>query len=125
MLAVTLPTAATAAVGDVQVSLSSPGDDGQLITAPRKLIKSPEDGRCYTVKELFPDAPAGSTFGSVGNHSSAAVFVYQGENCSGAPWDPTPLSAGMVTIGAPIQSLKIKPGPSLETPPVSPPPARP
>lgn len=121
MLAAAPPGAAPAAVvGDVQVTLKSPGDGGRLIGAPIKVIKSPGDGRCYTLQEVFPDAPAGSSFGSVANQTSTSVFLYEGENCSGAAWDPTPLSPGMVVTGAPLHSFKIKPGPALDVPPANP-----
>ncbi|MFE9804670.1 MULTISPECIES: hypothetical protein [Streptomyces] len=44
-----------------------------LLTAPRVSIKDPVDNHCYTVKEVFPDAPAGSTFSSVGNHATTLI----------------------------------------------------
>ncbi|MGW5401778.1 hypothetical protein [Streptomyces sp. NPDC003952] len=126
VLALTLPASpATAAVGDVQVALSTPGDGGRLVGAPVKLITSPQDGRCYTLAEVFPEAPEGSSFGSVSNHSSSAVFLYAAENCGGPPYSATPLGPGEGVHGAALHSFKIKPGASLETPPAAPPAAPP
>ncbi|MFJ9343047.1 hypothetical protein ACIRP0_27695 [Streptomyces sp. NPDC101733] len=113
LLAVALPTSASAAVGDVQVALGEPGKEGPVIAAPRKLVQSPTDGHCYTVKEVFPDAPEGSYFRSVGNHTNTSVFIYEADACAGAPHDRTPMDPGKAIIGLPILSFKIVPAPTL------------
>ncbi|MFD9454084.1 hypothetical protein ACFWBC_13435 [Streptomyces sp. NPDC059985] len=113
MLVVALPTSASAAVGDVQVVLGEPGNEGPIIGAPRKLVQSPTDGHCYTVKEVFPEAPEGSYFRSVSNHTNTSVFIYEADACAGAPRDRTPMEPGKVIIGLPLRSFKIVPAPSL------------
>ncbi|MGW6860792.1 hypothetical protein [Streptomyces xanthophaeus] len=113
MLAVALPTSASAAVGDVQATLGEPGKEGPLIGAQHKLVKSPQDGHCYTVKEVFPEAPAGSYFRAVANHTNTSVFVYTADACAGAPHDPTPMEPGKVIIGLPLLSFKIVAAPTL------------
>ncbi|MGW6617177.1 hypothetical protein ACWGA0_27480 [Streptomyces erythrochromogenes] len=112
-LAVTAP--ASAAYGTVTVTLGEP-----LMTAQRVTIKDPVDNHCYTVKELFPDAPAGSTFSFVGNHATTPINVYEGDACSGAPTATSPMGYGMSLSGAPIRSIKILPGPSVPTMPTNP-----
>ncbi|MEV7170480.1 hypothetical protein AB0O18_12355 [Streptomyces sp. NPDC093224] len=102
VLAVAVAAPATAAYGTVSVSLGEP-----LLTAPRVTIKDPVDNHCYTVGELFPDAPAGSTFSFVGNHSTRPINVYEGDACSGAPTATSPMGYGMSLGGAPIRSIKI------------------
>lgn len=122
LLAVTLPTSASAAVGDIQVVLGEPGkEDGPVIGAPRKLVKSPTDGHCYTVKEVFPDAPQGSYFRSVANQTNTSVFIYEADACAGAPHDRTPMDPGKVIINLPLLSFKVVPAPTLNlgTPPPS------
>lgn len=113
LLAVALPTSASAAVGDIQVVLGEPGKEGPVIAAPRKLVQSPTDGHCYTVKEVFPDAPEGSYFRSVANQTNTSVFIYEADACAGAPHDRTPMDPGKVIIDLPILSFKIVPAPTL------------
>ncbi|THA78898.1 hypothetical protein [Streptomyces sp. A0592] len=114
-------TPASAAVGDIQVVLGEPGKDGPLMGSPIKLVRSPADGHCYTVKEVFPDAPDGSYFRSVSNHTNASVFVYEADACAGAPRDRTPMEPGKVIINVPIHSFKVTPSPDLPLTTPSPP----
>ncbi|MFJ1569949.1 hypothetical protein [Streptomyces erythrochromogenes] len=114
LLAVAPLTPASAAVGDVQVVLGEPGKDGPITAAPIKLVRSPTNGHCYTVKEVFPDAPDGSHFRSVANHTNTSVFIYEADACAGAPRDRTPMEPGKVIIGVPLLSFKIVPAPTLD-----------
>ncbi|MFF0553931.1 hypothetical protein ACFYUL_33755 [Streptomyces sp. NPDC004311] len=113
VLAMAVPTSATAAVGDVQVALGEPGKEGPMLTAPTKVIRSPKDGHCYTVKEVFPDAPEGSYFREVSNHTNTSVFVYDDDACAGPPRDRTPMEPGRGMSNYPLHSFKIVPAPAL------------
>ncbi len=68
VLALTVVAPASGSHGKVTVTLGEP-----LLTAPRVSIKDPVDNHCYTVKEIFPNAPEGSTFSSVGNHATTPI----------------------------------------------------
>jgi hypothetical protein len=70
-------------------------------------VKPLQDGHCYTVREVFPDAPEGAHFRSVGSHSLRPVFIYRADACAGPPYDPTPLSVGEVVINPVLHSFKI------------------
>ncbi|MFD5617539.1 hypothetical protein [Streptomyces yangpuensis] len=107
---------ASAASGKLQVSLGTPGG-GSAMTAPRKVIENPVDDHCYTVKEVFPDAPEGSTFLSVHNANTSPIQIYETGACSGAPADT--LGVGMSTIGRPLLSFKVAPGPEVPSVPTS------
>lgn len=104
-LALTVVAPASGSHGTVTVTLGEP-----LLTAPRVSIKDPVDNHCYTVKEVFPDAPEGSTFSSVGNHATTPINVYEGDACSGSPTATSPMGYGMFLGGAPIRSIKILSG---------------
>ncbi|GAA3272225.1 hypothetical protein [Streptomyces lavendulae] len=114
VLAFAVAVPASGAHGSVTVTLGEP-----LLTAPRVSIKDPVDNHCYTVKELFPDAPEGSTFSSVSNRATTPINVYEGDACSGAPTATSPMGYGMFLGGAPIRSIKILPGPSIPTMPTN------
>ncbi|MFD8023257.1 hypothetical protein [Streptomyces lavendulae] len=111
-LATTVTSPASAAYGKLQVVLATP-EGGSALTAPRKVIENPVDDHCYTVKEVFPDAPAGSTFLSVHNANTNPIYVYETDACSGSPADATPLSIGMSILGRPLLSFKVKAGPEI------------
>ncbi|MFE2140304.1 hypothetical protein ACFXA3_00810 [Streptomyces sp. NPDC059456] len=117
-LSTTVTSPASAAYGKVQVVLGTP-EGGSALTAPRKVIENPVDDHCYTVKEVFPDAPEGSTFLSVHNGNTNPIYIYETDACSGAPADATPLSVGMGVIGRPLLSFKVKPGPEVPSMPTS------
>ncbi|WP_405426453.1 hypothetical protein [Streptomyces erythrochromogenes] len=121
LLAAAPLTPASAAVGAVQLSLGEPGKDGALMAAPIKKVESPESNRCYTVKDVFPDAPEGSYFRAVANHTNASVFVYEADACAGAPRDSTPMEPGKVIINAPLHSFKVTSSPDLPFTTPSPP----
>ncbi|WP_405423281.1 hypothetical protein [Streptomyces erythrochromogenes] len=113
MLVVAVPASAPAAVGDIQVALGEPGKEGPLLATPHKLIRSPKDGHCYTVKEVFPDAPEGGYFRSVANQTNTSIFIYQADACAGSPYDRTPMEPGRISIGLPVLSIKVVPAPTL------------
>ncbi|MEU6209048.1 hypothetical protein ABZ891_03970 [Streptomyces sp. NPDC047023] len=125
MLVVAVPTSASSAVGDIQVALGEPGKEGPLLAAPHKLIRSPADGHCYTVKEVYPDAPEDGYFRSVANQTNTSIFLYEADACAGPPRDRTPMEPGRVTIGVRILSFKVVPAAGLnpEDFKTSPPPA--
>ncbi|MFE2583005.1 hypothetical protein [Streptomyces sp. NPDC059378] len=106
LLAWAVPTAAYPAAGDVQVVLGQPGEDSILL-APRLVVKSPQDGHCYTVLELFPNAPEGNYFRSVANYTIRPVSVYESGNCTGTPYGGSALSYAIGVSGAPLHSFRI------------------
>ncbi|MEU2832175.1 hypothetical protein ABZ667_26480 [Streptomyces lavendulae] len=114
VLAFAVAVPASGAHGTVTVTLGDP-----LLTAPRVAIKDPVDNHCYTVEELFPEAPEGSTFSSVSNRATTPINVYEGDACSGAVTATSPMRYGMFLGGAPIRSIKILPGPSVPTMPTT------
>jgi hypothetical protein len=107
LVTASLPAPAWSAIGDVQVALGGPGMDGPVVAAPRVVLKNPQDGHCYTVREVFPDAPEGSFFRSVGNHSTRPVFIYPADACAGPPRDATPLSVGQAVVDDNLLSFRI------------------
>ncbi|MFE5495322.1 hypothetical protein ACFQ7Z_35925 [Streptomyces virginiae] len=120
--ATTVAGPASAAFGKLQVVLGTP-EGGSALTAPRKVIEDPVDDHCYTVKEVFPDAPEGSTFLSVHNANTNPIHIYETATCSGAPVDT--LGVGMNVSGRPLLSFKVKPGPEVPSVPTSFPPRQP
>ncbi|GAA3077227.1 hypothetical protein GCM10010464_46700 [Pseudonocardia yunnanensis] len=108
LLTASLPAPARSASGDVPVTLGAPGMGGPIVTAPRTVVKDPRDGHCYTVREVFPDAPEGAYFRSVGNYSVAPVSIYRADACAGPPYGPTPLSYGQVVTDAELRSFKAR-----------------
>ncbi|MFE2245994.1 hypothetical protein [Streptomyces lavendulae] len=114
VLAMAVAAPASGSYGSVTVTLGTP-----LMTAQRVSIKDPVDNHCYTVKELFPDAPEGSTFSSVSNNATTPINAYESDACSGAATAASPMGYGMFHSGAPIRSIKILPGPSIPTMPTN------
>jgi hypothetical protein len=107
LVTASLPAPAWSAIGDVQVALGGPGMDGPIVAAPRVVVKNPQDGHCYTVREVFPDAPDGSFFRSVGNYSTRPVFIYSADACAGPPRDVTPMGPGQVVVADNLLSFRI------------------
>lgn len=107
LVTASLPAPAWSAIGAVEVTLGAPGMGGPIVAAPRVEVKNLRDGHCYTVREVFPDAPEGAYFRSVGSRSLTPVFIYTADACAGPPYDPTPLSPGQVVIDAGLRSFKI------------------
>ena len=107
LVTVSLPAPAWSAIGSVQVTLGAPGMDGPLVTAPRVVVEPLRDGHCYTVREVFPNAPEGAHFSSVSSNSLRPVFIYRADACAGPPYQPTPMSVGEGVFGQALHSFKI------------------
>ncbi|MGX1543202.1 hypothetical protein [Streptomyces adustus] len=106
LLAWAVPTSASAAAGDVQVVLGQPGEDSILL-APRLVVNNPQDGHCYTVLQLFPNAPEGNYFRSVANYTVRPVSAYESSNCTGSPFGGSAMSYAIGVSGAPLHSFRV------------------